>query len=709
MEKIVRTACQGCHCECGVYVHVKDGKVVKIKGDPEHPMNKGFICIKGRAYPELVHHPDRILYPKKRVGERGGGEWQRISWDQALDEIAEKLTKNKDKYGPESFMTIHGTGPRPILYSTFLLASALNSPNFASDNAHICYIPSFIAGYFTLGDTLMMEAGPDYINSKCIVVFGGNPLEAHPARGAELLQAKRKGAKLIVVDPRRTELASKADLWLQIRPGTDLALAMGMIRTILDEELYDKEFVDKWCYGFDELKERVAQYPVDKMAEITWLSADQIREAARLYATTKPAVMTHRVAIEHNTNSTQACRTLNILIALTGNIDVAGGNVFPMPVPGGTHGDPFGKGKPPDPEIEAKRIGAQKYPLASGPGALAPFVPPPLVQEALRDGNPYPIKALFCGGGNMVTQMQNSKVLWQSLKNNLDLFVASDFFMTPTVELADYVLPAATWLERDEICDMMYNNYMSVRQKAIEPLGECWHDLKMTIEIVKRIPWANRDILPYDDVADFNRAPLEAAGTSWEEFKEKGLVITPMEYKKYERNGFRTPTGKVELYATAFEKHGHDPLPYYIEPPESPVSTPELLDEYPYILFTGGRHVEYFHSEGRQIKTYRKRVPDPSVELHPQTADKLGIKHGDWIWIETAQIKGERITMKARVTDTMHPSMVHAEHGWWFPEKPAPEHGCFDSNINVVLTDDPPREDICCTVRVRGTLCKIYK
>jgi anaerobic selenocysteine-containing dehydrogenase len=250
---------------------------------------------------------------------------------------------------------------------------------------------------------------------------------------------------------------------------------------------------------------------------------------------------------------------------------------------------------------------------------------------------------------------------------------------------------------------------MCARQKVIEPIGECWHDLKMTIELVKRVPWANREVVPWNSVKEFNEAPLKAAGLTFEEFKEKGCMSTPMEYRKYEKSGLRTPTGKVELYSTVYEKHGYDPLPVYLEPPESPVSTPELMEEYPLILYTGGRHIEYFHSEGRQIPSFRRRVPDPLVEIHPDTAREAGISEGDWVWIETPQIRGERVRFKARITDAVDPRMAHAAHGWWFPEKPAPEHGCFDSNINVVLTDEPPREEVCGSLRVRGTLCKVYK
>ncbi len=707
MEKIVRSACQGCHCECGVLVEVKDGRVIKIKGDPAHPMNRGFTCIKGKAQTELLYHPDRLMHPLRRAGERGSGRWERISWNQALEEIAGKLTEIREKYGSESLAAMHGTGPRSSLYSTTLLAYALGSPNLISVDNHICFLPSHVAERNTLGHSVTMEVGPDYLNSSCILVIGGNPLLSHPPRGVEILEAKRKrNARLIVVDPYRTKLASKADLWLPIRPGTDIALALGMMNVIIEEEIYDREFVRKWCHGFDQLKERVKEYPPDKVAGITWIPAARIREAARLYATTKPAVLHHRVAIEHNINSTQTCRALAILIALTGNVDVKGGNLFPMSLPGYVSHParmfPIG-------EMGKRRVGADQYPLVSGPNAFGPVVVAPLAREAIHLGKPYPIKALFCAGGNPVINMQNVKRVWQMLKDNLDLHVVADFFMTPTAELADYVLPAATWLERDDTCNLMYTNYVAARQKAVEPMGECWHDLKISIELVKRLPWADRRFLPWNDVEEYNEALVKGTGMTFQDLKEKGCVVVPVRYKKYEEKGFSTPTGKVELYSTAFEKAGYDPLPFYREPPESPFSTPDLYREYPLILYTGSRHVEFFHSEGRQIPTLRRRVPDPLVEIHPDSARKLGIQDGDWVWVETPQNKGERVKLKAKVTDCVHPQMALARHGWWFPEKPAPEHGCFESNINVVTTDDPPREEISASVRTRGTLCKVYK
>jgi thiosulfate reductase/polysulfide reductase chain A len=714
MERIVRTVCGACHSECGVLVHVKDGKAFKIEGDPNHPVSKGHCCVKGRAQHEMVHHPSRLTHPMRRIGERGAGKWEKISWDEALDGIAEKLTQLKDRYGIESFATVHGTGPRSSFAYVGLLATALGCPNQVSTDFHICIVPSLVAEHATYGPMIMHENGPDHLSSNCMLLIGANPLAAHPAQGMQILEAMRKRkAKLIVVDPRYTELASRADLWLQIRPGTDAALVLGMINIIIDEKLYDQDFVTKWCHGFDQLKKRAQEYPVQKVSEITWIPVDRIEKAARLYATTKPAALYRRVAVEHNTNSTQSIRAIASLIALTGNIDMPGGNLLPNHIP--TEVNLFELlGISPrfsvSPEIAAKRLGAREYPLTSGLEAPLPFVVAPLLHQAVRTGKPYPIKGVFLAGGNPLN-MQNVKSVWNSFKDNLDLLVVADFFPVPMAEIADFVLPAATWMEREDVCGHLDTlSHMVARQQAIEPVGEAWDDMKIVKSLVKKIPWANQNIMFWKDTNELNEAAVRGSGVTFEELKAKGYFVNPnVKYNKYEVNGFATPTRKVELYSTIFEKNGYDPLPSFKEPPESPVSTPELLARYPLILFTGGRHIEFFHSEGRQVPAMRERIPDPLVEINPQTAQEYNLAEGDWVWLETPQVKGERVRLKLHVTDSVHPRMAHARHGWWFPEKPAPEHGCFESNINVVLTDDPPRDEICASIRSRGSLCRIYK
>ncbi len=710
MDKTVRTVCQACHAECGVIAHVADGKVTRIVGDPKHPMSRGFTCIKGRSEPDRLYHPDRLKYPLRRAGERGGGKWARISWDEALDGIAESLTKTKDEYGPEAIATIHGTGPRSSINST-LLPLALGSPNRISVDLHICLAPSLVADFSTIGATVTMEEGPDYLSSNCIVVWGGNPPVSHPPRGQDILEVLKRGAKLIVVDPYKTALAEKADLWLQVRPGTDVALALGMLNVIIEEGLYDKEFVGKWCYGFDKLEERVKTYTPEKVAEITWVPSAMIRETARMYATTKPASHYHRIGIEQNVNSTQTARAFNILIAITGNIDVQGGNLLPAHIPGciptkalsgGGHWLRWGIG------TEWKRIGAREFPLISGPDAALPFVTSYLAFKAIDTGEPYPLRALYCTGANPVINVQNSKWVWNTLKK-LDLFVVADFFMTPSAELADYVLPVTTWLETDEPCDINYMNYISARQKAVEPLYEAWDNVEIVLELIKRIPWADRKLVPWDTATQCYDWLFDGAVFSFEELKKNGYVIEPVKYKKYEQEKFQTPSGKVEIFSSLFEKYGYDPLPSYVEPPEGPVSSPELMKEYPFILISGSRKMEFFASEGRQISALRKKSPDPEIILHPDTAKRIDIKSGDWVWVETPKVKGERVRFKATITDGIRPEVVQASYGWWFPEMPGPEHGCFTSNINVVLSASPPWENICGSVPTRGTICRVVK
>ncbi|MFC1868119.1 molybdopterin-dependent oxidoreductase [Thermodesulfobacteriota bacterium] len=709
MDGIIRTVCQGCHSECGVFVHLEGGKVSKIRGDKDHPHSRGYICVKGLNYADVLYHPDRIKGPLKRAGGKGEGKWQEIAWDQALDEIAANLTKTREVYGPDSIGSFHGTAPRASLFACRLFAAAMGTPNVVSTDLHICFAPSQVAEIATVGHSVMQEEGPDYLSAKCILVCGGNPVVSHPPRGRDLLEGiKKNNARLIVIDPRRTHLASKADVWLQIRPGTDMALILGMIHTLITEDLYDKNFVEKWCHGFDLLKEHIKSYSPEKMSEITWIPAEKIKEAARLYATVKPAAIHHRVAPEHNINSTQTDRGLIIMAAITGNLGIKGGNLLPTHVPGYIHTLPLIGRSILKSDAAERRIGSREYPLISGPEALFTFVHAGLAANAMLAGKPYPFKALYCAGGNPVVNMQNTRRTWEAFKR-LDLLVVTDFFMTPTAELADYVLPATTWLEREESCDEQYMNCIVARRQAVEPLFECRDDLQIVINLAERLPWADRKHLPWDNVQEFNDFRLEGMGITFEDLKEKGYISVPLEYKQYEREGFKTPTGKVEIYSTIFQKHGYDPLPTFIEPRQSPISSPELFKEYPLILITGSRTIEYYHSAGRQISSLRNLLPDPEIEVHPDTAKKANIIDGDWVWIETPQVKGERVRLKVKLSANIDPRVVNAAHGWWFPEKPAPEHGCFDSNIDVILSDDPPREEICGSVPTRGTLCRIYK
>jgi len=707
-ERVVRTICQGCHCECGVFVHVQDERVVKIEGDPDHPMNEGILCPKGLAYTQLLYHPDRLKYPMVRAGGKGEGKWKRVSWDEALDIWAKKFSAIIEQYGPYGVAFTFGTAPRASLGAYFGLYRALGSPNWACDDIHYCFGPSIIAGFVTYGGFLTAEVGPDYKNSNCILIWAGNPVHSHPTRGKDIMEARARGAKLIVVDPRLTGIASKADLWLQVRPGTDDALALGFLNVIINGNLFDKEFVEKWCVGFEALKERVQDYSPKRVAEITWVSEEKIIQAAEMYAKNRPSALHNRVGIEMHTNSVQTIRALCILIAVTGNLDQKGGNVFPR----------YPKGlirnyelrytrrffKHPA-KVEEGRVGAKDYPLLCGPESpIANAHPPSLIRAALT-GDPYPIKG-WLSACDIVMALQNTLEVRDALKR-MEWMVTVDFFKTPTAEVSDLILPAATWLEKDDVCEYSYLNYASARQKVISPLFECRDETWIVLELAKKMGLR----VPLDSVEtvdDWNNFLVKDMGISFEEFKKRGTIFEPIQYRKYEQEGFGTPSGKVELYSSILNKYGYDPLPYYAENPESPISTPHLLKDFPLILMTGWRHVVYFHSSNRQIPWLREIYPEPTVEIHPKTAEEMNIREGDWVWIETPRGNG-RIRQRASLTEGIHPKVINASSHWWFPEDQEPEHGYLECNINAVMPSGPPYDPIAGSQALRGLLCRIYK
>ncbi len=327
--EVKKAICMWCHCHCRVSVHIKDGELVKVDVDEEHPQAQLLAttvkaCPRARAAAEWFHHPDRLNYPLKRMGEKGEGKWQMISWDQALDEIAERLAELKSTHGPETLAFTMGTYRTHQEY-TARFFNLFGSPNLVGGPANVCFCPANVisaAMYGWPGNQPWLRPGI----TKCLLLLGANPSESHRLLWYAILATQRAGAKLIVVDPRRTKLAERADIWLQLRPGTDAALIMGMINVIIAEELYDKEFVERWCHGFDKLVARARDYTPEKVAEITWLPAEKIREAARLYATSKPAASFDTMGIEQLPNNAETMQARFILPAITGNLDVRGGD-----------------------------------------------------------------------------------------------------------------------------------------------------------------------------------------------------------------------------------------------------------------------------------------------------------------------------------------------------------------------------------------------
>ncbi len=734
-REVKRASCFLCHLNCGVLCTKENGRIIKIEGDPECPHNEGFVCsrLEQNRWESFEYNPNRLKTPLKRVGERGSGQWEAISWDQAFDEIAERLKALRDEHGPETLCFLEGTY-RTETHLHYKFTNLFGTPN-TGGNGTICYSSDMWLEPCTYGGFCSDKS--DWKRADLIVLWGRNPA------ASELLNWKwtydnmrERGAKLIVIDPRFCEVAEHADLYLRVRPGTDAALALAMINVIIEEDLYDHEFVDEWCYGFDKLRERAAEWPPERAAEITWVPAEKIREAARMYATIKPACMPwgEKGGDGHGVNATNTIRAKAILRSITGNIDKVGGDQLTMPGDRGNTEDmnfahnALAQGQ------RDKMVGNNRFPGLSFKGwdiiskaypRFYPYCNAPLLFRQMISGDPYPVKACIVQADNPMLAFTNTHLVHDALCS-LDLLVVHDYFMTPTAALADYVLPAATWLER---CSRGYPT-MDVEQVSMNgtmPVLERFEggadidfrdDYEFWYGLSERLGTADKWWGPTcEDMMDGQVAPF---GMSFADFCEKVKYLrVPNKPEKYKEPGFKflTPTGKVELYSTVIEQLNQelgadfDPLPNFTFPADFPEVNPDYAAEYPLNMITGARFMPFYHSEHRQPGAYRDLHPDPVFQIHPDTAMELNIAPGDWCWIETH--KG-RIKQRASLTTVVDPRVISVQHDWWFPEKPEAEpslFGVFESNVNAIVDDDPDKylDPLMGAWPVTGIMAKVYK
>mgnify|MGYP001114713657 CR=1 FL=1 len=714
----------GCHNQCGILVYSKDNTVFKVEGDPEIPFNEGRLCVRCLVLPKVVHSPYRLTHPLKRTGDRGQDQWQPVSWDDALNLIEENFHRIRSEFGPEAVTVLTGTGRNINHILAKLSYSAFGTPNMspAFFSGVACYAPKLnlmqsTFGGFACTDCSQMFAdrydNPDWIPPQCMIIWGNNPVVSNPDSfmGYWIVECMKRGTKLIVIDPRLTWLASRADIWLQLRPGTDPAIAMGLIHIIINENLYDHEFVENWTEGFDSLKERTSGFSPDKVEQVSWVPKEKLIEAARLYATSKPAAIQWGVAIEQHKAGMSTLLGIQDLWALTGNVDVPGGNIINRPGVDYVNLPPFAWGIEDMPrETLKKTLGRDDFPFYKG-------AQPDTTAEAMFSGKPYPIKMAWIQATNPLTCTgADPRKAYEALRQ-CDFVISADLFMNPTaVACADLVLPAGSVLERDSIRAEFVGGWwgpLRAINKVVQ-VGEAKSDEGILLEVGKRL---NPEAFPWENVHQMLDWLIRDTGLTFAELRENPIPrYAPFEYRKYEKGllrrdgapGFRTENGKYNLYVPSFEKIGLDPLPYYEEPPESPISTPDLASEYPLVLTTGARSWGLFHSEHRQIPTLREMHPDPEVEIHPQTAAELGIIDGDWVWIENSH---GRCRQKAVVTSSIDPRVVHAKHGWWYPEMEGAEpelFGMWECNINQLLPWGQQGVSGYCAP-YKSLICKIYK
>jgi anaerobic selenocysteine-containing dehydrogenase len=641
---------------------VKDGKIIKVEGSKEHPYSLGTLCSKGAANRQYIYSEDRLKTPLKRTGPRGSGKFKPISWDEALDTIAFKFNEIKEQNGPESVVFFSGYTKyfRPYLKR---LAHSFGSPNYLTESS-TCHQATAMAQKLTFG----LPGGPDLKNTKCLLVWSANPFHTNPGNARAILKGKERGMKLIVVDPRETPTTALADIHLQVRPGTDGALALAMANVIIHEKLHDQDFVANYSYGFEDYREYVQQFTPEKGEELTGVPADKILKAARMYASIKPAaIMPSASPVVHHTNGVQNYRAVFALAGLTGNYDIAGGNFVVPPsfihIPGliPTREHEFIQCRPWS-EM-APRIGVDRFPVwveMIDEEAQAMHLP-----SQIRSGEPYPLKALIGFGMNHRMWPDSNGVLESVGK--LDFFVNVGIFMTETCKYADIVLPACTSVERSELrCYPM--GYIIFTQPAIPPLYDSRSDVEIIYELAARLG-LDDPLLKAGCEASVDWI-LEPSGISVAELKKHpgGMFVpSPMKLpeKKYLKLGFKTLSGRMEFKSKVLEKYegrpGFEALPVYTPPKYSRESTPELAQEYLFILNTGSRLPMYVHTRTFRLTwTNSLRPNHPAADISPADAARLGIKQDDAIRLSTPK---DAIVVKANLTQMVQPGVIHMYHG----------------------------------------------
>ncbi|CDX04470.1 secreted protein [Desulfitobacterium sp. LBE] len=817
--KIVKTNCRACIANCGVLAHVKDGRVIKIEGNPEYPMSYGTLCAKGLSGIQALYHPNRNKYPMLRVGARGENKWKRISWDEALDIIAQKLMEAREKYGAESLLCSTGGGGNPEFWSITRFCSAFGTPNWFEPGCAQCYLPRTLTA-------AMMYGGPDtsIADSNCLeiydlddtaiktlVMWGTAPSNSCPAGGGNAVNELRaRGVRTVVIDPRFTPDAAKADVWLPIRPGSDVALMLAWTRYIIEEKLYDMDFVMKWTNlpylvnvktkmlvrageapapgtpetfmvwdtktnsaqplaypwndslapalegtymvngeecktGFQLLKERCAPFTLEKAAETCWLDADKIEEAIRLYALNSPAGLSLGVATDQYPNSVQAAMAITVLNTLMGNVEKPGvlmqrfkssgiAPIFTYIVPPAINLIPEEQFK--------KRLGTIEH-----KGLLQwTAAQPTAILEAILTGKPYKPRIWIERSGNKMAAVANA-ARWKEGIDQMDFIVHVFLYPTSFSAYADILIPAAEWLETNMPVESL--NMVFARQ-AVTHLWETMDETLFWSKLAKRCADLGHENcqkafdpefmgadLPYWDSMEelLDIFTTSAVKMTWKEFTEKAPFeyMTKKDWKEYyvykkidpatgQPVGFPTPSKKIELYGEGFITLGrtgapfapyplppaskdYDPLPYFMEPAESPLPGSELAKEFPMVM-TNGRLPYFHHNTLKNIPWLREIYPVPELWIHPEAAQKYGVSHGDWVWVESKRGKTKG---KANVTEGINPGVVYMER-FWFPETLDSEtHGWQEMNVNLLSKDDAPFNDVVGTYTLRGYLVKVSK
>ncbi|ABK44089.1 molybdopterin oxidoreductase [Magnetococcus marinus MC-1] len=685
-----KTTCYQCDMNCAFDVHYQaDGSLERLTGPS---------CPRGAVQMEMQTHPERLRTPLKRVGPRGGMNFEPIGWDEALEICASQLDAIRQRDGAEAcaFFSGYTKEARPHLQR---LAHLFGSPNYMTESG-CCFTATLVSEQLTYGYRLKTSSLQEAPETRCRLIWSTNPVHSVLPYGEHPIIRPKPGVKTIVVDPRYTETAQRADLHLPIRPGTDGALALAIHNQLFANGWADEAFLAKWANGIEAFKAYVRAFTPARASEICWVPEADIKQAAQWYATHGPAqlVLSATSTTQHS-NGFQNHRAVILLAATAGYVDIPGGNRFFIDkvVPKGI--DLFKElihTLPP-------RVGQKRFPVWSNRYPAAHSM---LLGEAIEKGDPTPIRGLFALGINPI-MWPNTDRFMRALEK-LDFFCMVDFFHTPGSVLADLILPAATSLEREALItasSCQYRGVVQHRRVVTPPQGEARPDAQIVLDLGCKLGMAEQ-FWHGDLHASIEEQAQGLTPHLWQRVQQEpgGLTVfgtavmdddvDEVTEKLYEVRGFPTPSGKIEFDAEELRQAGYDGLPTYKEPVESPLATPALAQAYPLVLTTGGRSVAYTHSQQRRFASLLARDPLPRVQIHSHEAAKRAIAHGDTVTLSSPR---GAITMVAQVDDTIRPGIAHAYHGW------------AQANVNRLTEDDLSLDPISGFPAFKSSLCQIAK
>ena len=717
-EEVVPTVCGMCGPGgpgggCGIYAFKKDGKFLRVAGMDESPTNKGALCAKAHAAPQWVYSRDRLTHPLRRIGKKGESRFEKIDWDEAVAQVAEVLLRQKREYGPESLAIL---SPARRSYSEYLqrFAVAHGTPNYG--HSGICALQRAFAFTYTVADWPLPDTG----NSDLVIYWGRQPIYSGPVSptARAFLNATRRGARIIAIKPSVEPDAGMADTWVPIRPGTDAALALAMLHVVIDEDLIDHNFVDRWCYGFEPLKAHIRQYSPAWAETVSGVPAEQIEAVARAYATCPRAAIDVGNGVEHAPSAGDAIRAIAMLMAITGHLDRPGTNLLKMPPPRGSVDITLKERY--TPELVDKLV-APEFPKCFQPfleGTTSAYY---RIFESVLTGSPYPVRGIIAPGTQPLASTRGTRNVLAALEK-LDFFVVLDVARTPEIPWADVVIPVATGYETDHPFQKG-PAWLMATNRVIEPLGAYKSMFEFFLDLGTAMGYGE-DFWQGDISASMDEQ-LSPLGLDMAGLRQRPTGVTfspgPPEYEKYDRvfkrpstrldKGPFLPQGKVALYNTLFEQAGYPPMPEWREPPEGITATPELTKTYPLILSDYHTSKNFSASWQRNVPVLREIEPEPVLHIHPDTARDRDIRERDWVRITSPH---GWIRASAKLYPGIRPDTVMILHGWWqgckelgMADYPLTDGG---ANVNLMYSVDPKKVyDPMVTAMASQTLVEVEK